>query len=145
MSGKELIHDMINTYFMLVTMISAVMLVLGVYFMPEARFGYEGFREPLIYAAFGTLPNIVLYAKKELTVKQFLLRKIIQLVLVEVIVIAVALPAEMIMEGKLEVVISLAISILVVYILTHLIDWFQNCAEARKMTEELITFQQNYK
>ena len=143
MHGKELIRDMINTYFMLVTMIAGVMMVLGTCFMPDARFGYEAFGEPLIYAAYGTLPNLVMYARKELTVKQFLIRKVIQLILVEVIVIAVALPIEMIEAGKAEVV-SLAFSVFVIYLLTHLIDWFQNCAAAKQMTEELLIFQQKH-
>lgn len=144
MQGKELIRDMINTYFMLVTMISGVMLVLGMYFIPDAKFGYEAFATPLIYAAYGTLPNIIMYARKELTMKQFLIRKTIQLVLVEVIVIAVAVPAEIIDTGKTEVVMSLAISILVVYILTHLVEWFQNYATAKQMTEELLSFQKSH-
>lgn len=144
MQGKELIHDMINTYFMLVTMISGVMALLGIYFMPDASFGYEAFWTPLIYAAFGTLPNIIMYAKRELTMKQLLIRKTIQLVFVEVIVIAVAVPAEIIDAVKTEVIVALAISILVVYILTHLIEWFQNCAVAKQMTQELLSFQQKH-
>lgn len=144
MQGKELINDMIYTYFMLVTMILGVMAVLGMHFMPDVRFGYEAFGTPLIYAAFGTLPNIVMYAKKELSTKQFLIRKTIQLVLVEVIVISVAVPAEIIDAGKTEVVVWLAISILVVFILAHLIEWFLNCAAAKQMTEELLTFQRNH-
>ena len=144
MQGKELINDMIYTYFMLVTMILGVMAVLGMYFMPDARFGYEAFLTPLFYAACGTIPNIIMYGKKEFTMKQFLIRKTIQLVVVEVIVIAVAVPAEIIDEGKTEVVVSLAISIFVIYILTHLIEWFQNCAVAKRMTEELLTFQRNH-
>ena len=47
---------MVNTYFMLATMILAAMAVLGTYFMPEVTFGYEQFETPLIYAAWGTLP-----------------------------------------------------------------------------------------
>lgn len=144
MRGKELLVDMIYTYFMLVTMILAVMMILGSYFMPEARFGYESFRAPLIYAAFGTIPNIVMYAKKELTVKQLLVRKFIQLILVEIIVIAIAVPAEMFKEGKVEIVTLLAISILAVFVLTHLIEWFQNYAVAKQMTEELLVFQKNH-
>lgn len=144
MRGKELIRDMVNTYFMLVTMISGVMLVLGMYFMPDASFGYEAFKMPLIYAAFGTLPNIVMYSKRELTMKQLLFRKTIQLILVEVIVVAVAVPAEVIKEGKTELIMSLVISILFVYILTHLIDWYQNYLAAKKMTEELLAFQRNH-
>ena len=129
---------------MLVTMILAVMMILGMYFMPDVTFGYEAFGIPLIYAGFGTLPNVIMYAKKELTMKQFLIRKTIQLVLVEVIVVAVAVPHDIIQEGKIALVVSLTVSILVVYILTHLIEWFQNYTMAKKMTEELLNFQRNH-
>ena len=90
MQGKELIRDMINTYFMLVAMITAVMAILGTCFMPEIKFGYEGFFVPLKYAAYATLPNMVMYSKKELNIRQFLFRKILQLILVEIIIITVA-------------------------------------------------------
>ena len=144
MQGKELINDMIYTYFMLVTMILVVMTILGSYFFPDVRFGYEFCETPLIYAAYGTLPNLVMYGKKEFTMKQLLVRKIIQLVLVEVIVIAVAVPEELIEIGGIEVVVSLAVSIFVIYILTHIIEWFQNNAAAKKMTEELLIFQKKH-
>lgn len=143
MQGKELINDMIYTYFMLVTMILGVMAVLGNQFMPDVKFGYEAFGTPLIYAAYGTLPNIIMYAKKELTMKQFLIRKAIQLVLIEVLIVAVALPMEMFRKENIEMIAALMISIFVIFILTHLIVWFQNCMVAKKMNEELILFQQN--
>jgi len=120
------------------------MLVLGTNFMPDARFGYEAFSAPLIYAAYGTLPNIVMYAKKEITLKQFLMRKTLQLILVEIIVIAVAIPSEITGIGRIEMVISLVVSILLVYIFTHLIEWFQNYTVAKKMTEELLNFQRSH-
>lgn len=144
MQGKEFVNDIIYTYFMLVTMILGVMMILGIQFMPDARFGYEAFGMPLEYAAWGTLPNFVMYTKKELLLKQFLIRKLIQLVLVEIIVIKVAIPAQVFEEGKIEVVVALAIGILAVYVLTHLIEWFQNYAMARRMTEELLVFQRNH-
>ena len=144
MRGKELIRDMINTYFMLTTMILGVMTVLGTHFMPEVRFGYDQFETPLIYAAWGTLPNIVMYAKKELTMKQMLVRKLIQLVLVEVIVISVALPAEIRENGNSALVISLASCVFVIYVLTHVIEWYQDSVTAKKMTEELVSFQKKY-
>ena len=145
MRGKELMNDMIYTYFMLVTMILAVMMILGTHFMPDVRFGYEAFGIPLKYAAWATLPNMVMYAKKELTLKQFLIRKTIQLVLVEIIVITIAIPAQIFETGKIEVVVALAVGILIVYILTHMIEWFQNYTMAKKMTEELLAFQKNHK
>lgn len=144
MRGKELIRDMISTYFMLTTMILVVMTMLGTCFMPEVRFGYEQFEAPLIYAAWGTLPSIVLYAKKELTMKQMLVRKIIQLILIEVIVLIVALPAEIFEGGNSALVISLIACVFIIYILTHAIDWYQDSVTAKKMTEELLIFQKKY-
>ena len=144
MRGKELIRDMINTYFMLTTMILVVMTVLGTYFMTETRFGYEQFEAPLTYAAWGTLPNIVMYAKKELTMKQMLIQKMIQLVLVEGIVLVVALPTEMRENGNNALVISLVICVFVIYVLTHVIEWYQDSVTAKKMTEELLIFQKKY-
>ncbi len=144
MRGKELLNDMIFTYFMLVTMISAVMAVLGMRFIPDAGFGYEAFMTPLIYAAYGTLPNVVMYARQELTRKQFLARKVIQLILIEVIVMAVALPTQFFKEKNAEIIISLGISIFVVFLLTHLIEWFLNYTSAKQMTEELLIFQQKH-
>lgn len=144
MKGKELIRDMVNTYFMLATMILAAMAVLGTYFMPEATFGYEQFETPLIYAAWGTLPNIVLYSKKELSMKQMLFRKIIQLVLVEIIVILVALPPEALKGENNALMISLVSCVFVIYVLTHAFAWYQDSITAKKMTEELMVFQKKY-
>ena len=144
MRGKELIQDMINTYFMLTTMILVVMTVLGTYYMPEVRFGYEQFKTPLKYAAWGTLPNIVMYAKKELTMKQMLIRKIIQLILIEVIILAVALPTDIIENKNNALIISLMSCVFVIYVLTHVVEWYQNSVTAQKMTEELVSFQQKY-
>jgi len=99
----------------------------------------------LIYAALGTLPNIVMYAKKELTLKQLIIRKAIQLVLVEIIVITVVIPEEIFKSGEISVVIALAICICLVFVLTHIIEWYQDYIAANKMTEELIRFQRNHK
>lgn len=52
---------------------------LGMYFLPEMQFGYEAFCVPLIYGAVGTIPNVVMYSRKELKVKEVFVRKFIQL------------------------------------------------------------------
>ena len=145
MHGKEFVNDMITTYFTLVTLITVVMFVLGTHFIPNAEFGYEGFATPLIYAVYGSLPNIVMYSKKELTVKEVLVRKVIQLVLIEVIILVMVLPGIGDYMEHMDIVISLVICVFIIYILTHFIEWFQNYRTAKNMTEELLTFQQNHK
>lgn len=140
MQGKELLKDMMNTYFMLVTMITAVFFLLGTYFFPDIQFGYNAFANPLLYALYGTLPNVVMYSKRELTRKQYVFRKVIQLVLVEVIALWIAVPV--FKEGQENVVVLLALSILFIFVLTHIVEWFQNSVTAKKMNEDLLLFQQ---
>lgn len=85
-----------------------------------------------------------MYAKKELTMKQMLIRKIIQLILVEAIVLIVALPTELIEKGNDALIISLVICVLGIYVLTHVIEWYQDSLTAKRMTEELLIFQKKY-
>lgn len=85
-----------------------------------------------------------MYAKKELTMKQMLIRKIIQLILVEVIVLIVVLPTELIEKGNYALIISLVICVLGIYVLTHVIEWYQDSLTAKRMTEELLIFQKKY-
>ena len=142
MQGKELLRDMMNTYFMLVTMITALFWVLGTCCFPDVAFGYEAFANPLSYAACGTIPNVVMYSKKELTGKQYVVRKVIQLVLVEIIVMWVALPVLKNREGWVGVAALLALSVLLIFVLTHVVEWFQDSVSAKKMNEDLLLFQQ---
>ena len=90
MRGKDFWIDFVRTYFMIVTLITLVMCVVGQVVMPDQTFGYEAFTAPLIYALVGTVPNIVLYSKHELKVKELLFRKVLQLLLIEAGVLFVA-------------------------------------------------------
>lgn len=143
MHGKEFILDCLRTFFSVVTLINLVMFVLGLYFMPENRFGYEAFAAPLIYGLAGTLPNMVLYSKRELKVGELMVRKVIQFVLIEVLVLFAVFYDSGEQIRTAEIVGSTAASILVVYLLATLFDWLQNYLAAKHMTEELMRFQGN--
>lgn len=142
MHGKEFLVRLVRTYFILVTLITAATFVLGLYLDPGARFGYAAFSTPLIYAACGILPNAVMYSKRELTLKEFLVRKAVQFVLIEVIILSVAFYGINIHMEK-DRAIMMGICILAIYVLVHIIYWIQNYFSARKITEELISFQKN--
>ena len=86
MQGKELLSKMFRNYFVLVTLINAVIFVSGSIARPDARFGYSVFVMPLIYALAGILPQAVMYSNRELSIKEVLLRKFIQLLLIELLV-----------------------------------------------------------
>ena len=145
MHGKKFIISLITTYFRLVTLITVATLVLGLYFDPNACFGYTVFAAPLFYGACGVLPSVVMYSKRELTVKALLVRKLIQFVLIEVLILSVAFHNTGIQGEYLDVAIGMGISIFLIYVLAHMIDWLQNYMSAKRMTEELINFQKNAK
>lgn len=144
MHGKEFWNDLIRSYFTLVTLITAATLVLGLSLEPDVRFGYEAFASPLIFALCGVVPNVVMYSKKELTIKELLVRKLLQLILIEILVLLVAFYGTE-QYAKTERITAIGISIFVIYIITHIIDWFLDYRSAKKMNEELIRFQQTVK
>ena len=147
MHGKEFVLDLLRTYFIVVTLINAAMWIMGVSldFVPENQFGYEAFAAPLIYGLAGCLPEVVLYSKRELKVKELIVRKVLQFFLVEVLVLMAAFYGS---EGNWrspELIGSVAFSIFIIYVLATLFDWLQNYIAALRMTEELVQFQKKLK
>lgn len=145
MHGKEFVIDFIRTYFSVVALINVAILIMGLQIAPDSRFGYDAFAAPLIYGAAGTLPNIVMYSKRELKVKELLVRKIVQFILIEVLVLFAAFYNKTDLVKRPEIIIPVAISIFVIYVIAGLIDWIQNSVSAKQMTAELMKFQENAK
>ena len=147
MHGKEFILDLLRTYFIVVTLINAAMWIMGVYleFVPENQFGYEAFAAPLLYGLAGCLPELAMYSKRELTVKELIVRKVLQFFLVEVLVLWVAFYGAVGAWKSPELIGSVAFSIFIIYVLATLFDWLQNYLSALRMTEELVRFQEKIK
>ena len=68
-----------------------------------------------------------------------------QFVLIEIIVLAISFPDKSIFQKQPAIAITLAISVFIIFILTHLYDFFKNLVSAKRMTAELLLFQQNNK
>ncbi len=145
MSIKEILYRSLMIYFILVTCITAGIAILGTAFDPDARFGYSAFVSPFIFAALGVIPNLLMYSSKELSDKQIILRKIIQLAVIEAEVSGVCIISPIIHTEKAEVIIGVMISVLVIFILVHLISIINNCFYAKQLTKELMQFQENIK
>ena len=67
---KERFRSQLAAFFISVTLIDLAIFILGCLLEPELKFGYEAFAYPLIYGVIGSLPGLVMYSKKELTMKQ---------------------------------------------------------------------------
>lgn len=141
MQGKEFWIDFVRTFFMVTTLITLVFFVVGQILAPEQTFGYQAFSAPLVYALVGTVPNLVLYSKRELRVKELLCRKVLQLLLIEAGVSFVALYGTCEYWKQPVMIATLLGSIFFVYVAATLISWVGNLLSAKALDRELAEFQ----
>jgi hypothetical protein len=122
-------------YFISVTGITIAIAVLGLNFDPDARFGYEAFLSPLIFGVVAVLPSFALYSRKELTLRQMLVRRIFHFVLLELILLVFGFGTG-ILDGT-EVAISFAFSVMAVYLFTNVLQYILDSKTAGKINEGL--------
>lgn len=139
---KERLRDAFSSFFISVTLINAAMLILGLMFEPEAKFGYEIFLYPLIYGVIGMIPGLFLETNRELSVREVLIRKTVELLLLIVLLLAFMFGKRPMDREMLTVAAGVAISIIVIYVLVHVIEWILDRQTAKNMTEDLMKFQQ---
>ena len=116
MQGKELLSKMFRNYFVLVTLINAVIFVSGSIAQPDARFGYSVFIMPLIYALAGILPQAVMYSRRELSIKEVLIRKFIQLLLIELLVNGIILGENALRPEYTDMLKTISACVVLVYV-----------------------------
>lgn len=143
MHGKEFWVGMMRTYFILVTLITLTLYVMGMLFDPNRQLGYEAFATPLIYAGCAVIVNAVIYSQKELTVNAFMFRKVIQMFLLEVIMMFIIFESIDAFMENMASAIMIMISVFIVFVVAHVILGLENYLSAKKMTEDLIQFQKN--
>ena len=141
MQGKELLSKMFRNYFVLVTLINVVIFVSGSIAQPDARFGYSAFIMPLIYALAGILPQAVMYSRRELSIKEVLIRKIIQLLLIELLVNGIILGENALQPEYTDFLKTISVCVVLVYVFANIISWVLDSASARTLTRELVEFQ----
>ncbi|MBQ6366127.1 MAG: hypothetical protein IJI61_06920 [Oscillospiraceae bacterium] len=141
MTLRQFLIRKLMLFFTLSTLITIAIYILGTSFDPAARFGYDGFLSPLIYAGVCVVPSLVTWSKRELKLRELLLRELLQFLLTETIVLGLAFRSSVIDTSRPAVVIGIAGSVLVIYLLAFLISWATNSAEARETDRELQKFQ----
>ncbi|MCM1282081.1 MAG: hypothetical protein NC180_04765 [Muribaculaceae bacterium] len=145
MSLKEILYRSLMIYFILVTCITAGIMILGLTFDPDAKFGYSELASPFIFAALGVIPNLLMYSSKELSDRQIILRKMIQFVVIEAEIAGTCIISPIIHTEKPEVMAGVMISVLVIFIFVHLIRIMNNYFSAKQLTRELMKFQKKIK
>ena len=142
MDLRQFLLRKLMLFFILSTLITVAVFIRGSVFDPGARFGYDALLSPLFYAGCCVIPSLVTYSRKELKPRAWILREVLQFVLTEAVVLAVAFRSSVIDTSQPPVVLGIAGSVFVIYLLVFLISWLANSSQAKQVNEELRRFQQ---
>lgn len=142
MDLKQFLIEKLSLFFMLTTLITIAIYLFGLCLDPDARFGYDEVLTPVRLAALCVVPTLVTYSRRELSSREMKVRMALELLLIEAVVLGVAFTSPAIDTSQASVVLAIAVSVLVIYILARLFSWLHESAEARKMNAELARFQQ---
>jgi hypothetical protein len=139
---KDKIKSMLQSFFICVTLINVAMLVLGMILMPEQQFGYEVFVYPLIYGLIGMIPALIVRDGKELTVKQTVIKEVIQMVLTVVLLVAFIFGGKPLDSERIQMAALVALSVALVYAGVITIGWLLDKKTADMLNEDLNRFKQ---
>jgi len=137
-----LVKKVMMSFFVSVTCITVAMAVVGMTFEPTARFGYDAFLSPLIFGALATLPMLVKYSKKELSIKQTMVRGVIHLLLLEAVLLTSLYLLGLL--TSLFLAVTLAAAILVIDVTVNLVLWIQDTRTAKEFNGALRKLQNDY-
>ncbi|MDD6037720.1 MAG: hypothetical protein PUD20_02815 [bacterium] len=141
MSFKEYLKSEISSFFIVVTLVNIATFVLGSIFQPDARFGYDAFLSPLVFGVLSMIPTLITYCSHELSMKQMLVRKILQFFCLEVILIFACFGRKVFEPEYRPTVIAFAVSVLIIDLLVHMICWFLDKKTADQLTHDLQSYQ----
>ena len=140
---KERLGEAFRLYFILVTLITILLMVVGMLFDSGRTFSYEAFFSPLFYAFIGVIPVFFFQSDKELSMKRLVIRNIIYVLIIEAAMLFIVFKAPNIPSDRIEVVISIAVGILIVYILSLVVEYIFELTQAREMNVYLEEYQKN--
>lgn len=144
MSLKTKAEKALKLYFILVTLITVMLMILGKAFDADRTFSYEVFASPLIYAAIGVIPVFIFDQEKELTVKQLIFTRVAELLIVEALILILAFSADTIPTEKRGLVVAIAAGIAVIFVLSQVIEYMLESATARELNDSLANYQQEH-
>lgn len=91
MSFYSFFKECARRFFIIATCIGIASGIAGPVLMPQAKLNFSAFFSPPLAALLATLPSFIFYSRKELTLKQIAVRKILHLIVLEALLTGVAL------------------------------------------------------
>lgn len=139
MSFSSFLRSCAIRFFIIATCLNVATAIFGPMLQPKAMFGFDAFYSPLIGATLGTLPSIILYSRKELNLRQTIIRKVLHLLALEIIIIGFS-----ILVGKnfslFQIMLFVGI-VLIVYLAVNLIGQLLQIKDTREINAGLRALQ----
>ena len=130
------------SFFISITFICTAMALVGMIFEPNTNLGYEAFLSPLIFGAIASIPTLVTYSKRELSIKQTAIRNIVHFLLLEGVILSTLYFGGIL--TSISMTISLGVSIFIIDLTVNLIQWINDKRIAKEFNEALKRFQNTY-
>ncbi len=125
------------------TLVNIAIFVCGIVLAPDEKLGYTAFIVPVIDGLLGVIPGLVMYSKRELTVKQMIVRDIIQLLSIELIIILFSFGFSGFTNVDVPKFLAIVLSVAFVYVGVVVIMYLLDFKTAKKMTDDLKAFQES--
>lgn len=135
MELKSILKKCMIDFLMIQAGITFTIGVIGCIKTPSLGVTHYSFFMPFVYAFFCVIPSLVIYSAKELSIKQMLIRKAIQFLLIEFIVISVSY-----IIGTLNntfICIAIILAVIVVYIVVNVFEYLFCKSAADAMTKKI--------
>ena len=135
MELKSILKKCMIDFLMIQAGITFTIGVIGCIKTPTLGVTHYSFFMPFVYAFFCVIPSLVIYSAKELSIKQMLIRKAIQFLLIEFIVMLVSY-----IIGTLNntfICIAIILAVIVVYIVVNVLEYLFCKSAADAMTKKI--------
>ena len=139
MNQKSKVVELLIDFCVCTTCITLLEGILGVLFFPDLQLTYEAFFSPPLFGVLSVLLGFVTESKKELTVKQVLIRRMIHLLLIEGMVFGLNFLAGVVFPTIVS--ITLALGIAVVFVMVYVIIWLNDRKSAVMFNQKLKEYQ----
>ena len=140
---RDHIKNNLMSFFIIVTLVNIAIFVCGIVLAPDEKLDYTAFIVPVIDGLLGTIPGLVMYSKRELTVKQMIVRDIIQLLSIELIILVFTFGFSGFSNVEISKLTAVVLSVAFVYAGVVFIMYLLDFRTAKKMTDDLKAFQKN--
>ena len=139
MKSKSKMIEMLVAFCICTTCITLLEGFMGMLFAPEEMLSYQASFLPPIFGAISVFLGFVTWSDKELSIKQDLFRKVLHLILIEVVVFASNYIGGKFVSTLFNVV--LLVSIAFIYVMVHVILWIDSQRSATLFNQKLKEYQ----